>query len=285
MIQSFRQLKDRIKSIEGTRKITHAMELVSGAKLNRTKSVFLASKPYLVNMERVFFNLISDIAPVAHPLFETRVQKHPVALMVFSSDAGLCSTYNHAIIRFAEEFAERTGRENLKIITVGKEAFSYFRKKGYRIENSYVGIRGKFSENLAADIAKTLTDIFLKKEAAEVYVAYTSFSPRLRHAPTIEKFLPLAYEKKERQYYILEPGRDTLVDELSAKYLLCKARFIILSSLTSEHSSRMLAMKLATDNADELIETLTLQKNKARQFAITKEVLEIAMSAEALRSA
>ena len=203
--------------------------------------------------------------------------------MVVTSDTGLCSTYNNNIIKIAKEFADKIGKDRVKIITVGKEAFSYFKREEYNLANSYLGLHGKFSEEIATDVTKTLTNIFLTKEADEAYVAYTHFSPNLRHKPVVEKFLAIEYKRKERQYYILEPGKDEILNELISKYLLDKVRVILLDSLTAEHSARMLAMKLATDNADELIDTLTLLKNKARQAAITKEVLEIAMSAEALR--
>ena len=283
MIQSFRQLKDRIKSIESTRKITRAMEMVSASKLNRVKGAFFSSKPYFSELERVLSSFLSDMGSASHPLLEHRQEQRAVALVAITSDTGLCSTYNNNIIKLAREFADKIGRDKIKIIAVGKEAFSYFKKEGYAVENSYLGIRGKFSEKVASDITDALINVFVNRQADEIYVLHTNFSPNLRHNPVIEKFLPIAYKRKARQYYILEPERDTILNELIEKYVLAKMRLILLDSFTAEHSARMLAMKLATDNADELIDTLTLQKNKARQFAITKEVLEIAMSAEAVK--
>ncbi len=283
MIQSFRQLKDRIKSIENTRKVTRAMEMVSASKLNRVKNTFFSSKSYFSNFQRVLFSFLSDIEPAGHPLLENRPRKRATAIAVITSDTGLCSTYNYSVIKLAEEFADKIGKGKVKIIAVGKEAFSYFKKAGYSVENAYMGIRGKFSEKITLDITNELINIFINQEADEVYVAYTHFSPNLRHKPVVEKFLAVDYERKTRQYYILEPDKETIADNLITKYLTGKMRIMLLDSLTAEHSARMLAMKLATDNADELIDTLTLQKNKARQFAITKEVLEIAMSAEAVK--
>lgn len=283
MIQSFRQLKDRIKSIENTRKITRAMEMVSASKLNRVKSAFFSSKPYFAGLERVLSGFLSDAEPASHPLLEQRKEKRTIALLVITSDTGLCSTYNNNVLKLAKEFADKTGRDNIKIIAVGKEAFSYFKKEAYSVENSYLGMRGKFSETIALDITNALINMFINRQADEIYVVHTNFSPNLRHKPVVEKFLPIAYERKSRKYYILEPDRETISSELITKYISAKLRIILLDSFTAEHSARMLAMKLATDNADELIDTLTLQKNKARQFAITKEVLEIAMSAEAVK--
>jgi F-type H+-transporting ATPase subunit gamma len=283
VIQNYRQLKNRIKSIDNTRKITRAMEMVSAAKLNRVKGAFFSSKPYSSQMERILFNFLSDVEPARHPLLEEREEKHATTLMVVASDTGLCSTYNHSIIKTAMEFADKFDKGKLNIVAVGKEAFSYFRRETFAIENYYLGLRGKFSENTVSDITKTLEDLFLTRSSDEIYVAYTHFSPHLKHEPLIEKFLPVEYARKEKQYYILEPEREVILNDILSRYLLQKVRLILLDSLTAEHSARMLAMKLATDNADELIDTLTLLKNKARQSAITKEVLEIAMSAEALK--
>jgi len=283
MIQSFRQLKGRIRSIDNTRKITRAMQMVSASKLNRVKGAFFSSKNYFSNLERILFDLLSDSEPAAHPLVEERPGKGSVALMVISSDTGLCSTYNNNVIKLAKEFSGSIGKERVKIFALGKEAFSHFKRDGYTIENSYLGLRGKFSELITRDITKTLIDTFLSGGADEIYIAYTHFSASLRHKPVVEKFLNLEYPHKARKYYIFEPGKEAILGELISRYLLAKVRLILLDSMTAEHSARMLAMKLATDNADELIDTLTLLKNKARQAAITKEVLEIAMSAEALK--
>lgn len=283
MIQSFRQLKNRIRSVENTRKITRAMEMVSAAKLNRVKGTFLQSKPYLTNTERVLFNLLSDEETVDHPALEERKVKNNIGLVVIASDTGLCSTYNNNVLRVAKEFANHVGKSKIRIIAVGKEALSYFKKEGYAVEESYIGMRGKFSPDVALEISQTLTAVFLSHKCDEIHIAYTHFSPNLRHKPVVEDFLPIRYERKKKQYYLLEPGRETILNDLVSRYLLDKVRVILLDAFTAEHSARMLAMKLATDNADELIDTLTLMKNKARQFAITKEVLEIAMSAEALK--
>jgi F-type H+-transporting ATPase subunit gamma len=203
--------------------------------------------------------------------------------MVVTSDTGLCSTYNHNVLRIADEFCGKLSGKEVRIIAVGKEAFSHFRRERYPIENSYLGLRGKFSERAALDMKNALIDIFINKRSDEIYIAYTKFSSNLKHRPVVDKFLPVAYGKKERQYYLLEPDKEEILDGLVSRYLLDKVRVALLDALTAEHSARMLAMKLATDNADELIDTLTLLKNKARQAAITTEVLEIAMSAEALR--
>ena len=259
------------------------MEMVSASKLNRVKSVFFSSKPYFSNLERVLFSFLSDSDSIIHPLLEERIEKRSIALVVITSDTGLCSTYNNNVLKSAAEFADKIGREKIRIIAAGKEAFSYFKKGSDPMENSYLGMRGKFSAEIASEITTTLIKMFTEHQADEIYIAHTHFSPNLRHAPAVEKFLPISYERKARQYYLLEPEKDTILNNIIEKYLLAKMRVVLLDSFTAEHSARMLAMKLATDNADDLISILTLLKNKARQTAITKEVLEIAASAEAVK--
>jgi len=276
-------LKNRIKSVDNTRKITRAMEMVSAAKLNRVKGAFFAHKNYFLSLERIFFSFLSDIGPAVHPLLEERKERTSVSLVVMASDTGLCSTYNNNVMKAAAEFAQGIGRQRIKITAVGKEAFVYFKRDGYDVENSYLGLRGRFSENLAQEITNTLINSYLNRSSDETYIAYTHFSSNLRHRPIVEKFLKIEYPRKTKNYYILEPDKKAILNDLVSRYLLDKIRVMLLDSMTAEHSARMLAMKLATDNADELIDTLTLLKNKARQAAITKEVLEIAMSAEALK--
>ena len=128
-----------------------------------------------------------------------------------------------------------------------------------------------------------MIDMYSSGEVDEIYIAYTHFSASLRHATTIDKFLPIEHGQGKRKYFILEPDTDRVMNAMVRAYLLNKMRAVILDAFTAEHSARMLAMKTATDNADDLIDTLTMARNKARQAAITKEILEIAMSAEALK--
>lgn len=282
MIQTLRQIRTRIRSIENTRKITRAMEMISAAKLNRVKKMFYASRPYFFNLESILRGLLSDTKCI-HPLLEKRQERKNVALCVITSDTGLCGTHNHNLLRAASAFLESHNKNQIRLITVGKAAFSYFHKRDFFVENAYLGLYGRYSAQVSDSITKNLIDIFSSGEADEVYVAYTHFSSSLRHNPVVEKFLNIEFDEKRRVRYILEPNADDILEEMIPKFLITRMRVILLDAFTSEHSARMFAMHNATDNADGLIDTLTLARNKARQAAITKEVLEIAMSAEALK--
>jgi len=283
MIETLRQVKSRIRGAENIQKITRAMEMVSSAKLNRVKKALYASRPYLLALENILGNLMADIGSGHHPLLEKRDGMNGVALCVIASDTGLCGTYNHNLLRYAENFLKDLDKGPACIVPVGKEAFSYFNRLGFSIEKAYLGSYGRYSKETCDAITEHLIDIFLKARADEIYVAYTRFSSSLKHAPVIDRLLNIEPGSGRERRYILEPDARAILDEMVPEYLFTRMRVTMLDAFTSEHTSRMFAMKTATDNAEDMIDALTLARNKARQFAITKEVVEIAMSAEALR--
>ena len=284
MIQSLRNIKLRIKSVENTEKITRAMEMVSASKLNRMRSVLSAARPYFSKVEVLMRNVLKSAEIAAnHPLLKKRTEVKSVALFVVTSDAGLCGMYNNNMIRLAEEFAAGIGKEKIELIAIGREAFNHFKKAGYRISDGYENLHSRYSFEVASEIADSLKSIFLDGRADEVYVAYTRFDSTLRHKPVVEKLLNIESSETGGVEYIAEPDMKSVLDELLSWYIHERIRIIMLNAFTSEHSARMIAMKSATDNAEDLIDSLTLSRNKARQAMITKEVIEIASSAEALK--
>ena len=284
-MQTLRQIKNRIRTIDNTKKITRAMEMVSATKLNRVKNSFYSLHSYYTNLEIILKHLLEDIALAPNQFTEKRENVNNIALCVIASDAGLCGAYNHNILECAENFAKKYDKDKIKLIVLGKEAMTHFKKKSFNITDSYIGLYGRYSKAVSDEMTDKLIKIFLNGEVDEVYVAYTHLSTTLHHIPMVDKFLNVECNKKEDREdgYILEPDANSIIEYLIPRYLSCKMAYILLDSFTSEHSARMFAMKMATDNAEELIDTLTLLRNKARQTAITKEVLEIAMSAEALK--
>ena len=284
MIQSLRNIKLRMKSVENTEKITRAMEMVSASKLNRMKNTLYTARPYFSKVEVLMHNVLksADIA-ANHPLLKKRTEVRSITVFVVTSDAGLCGTYNHNMIRLTEEFVAKIGKEKVELIAIGREAFNHFKKEGYRISDGYDELHSRYSVEVASQIAESLKGIFLDGRADEVYAAYTRFDSTLRHKPVIEKLLNIESSETGGVEYIAEPDMKSVLDELLSWYLHEKIRIIMLNAFTSEHSARMIAMKSATDNAKDLIDALTLSRNKARQAMITKEVIEIASSAEALK--
>ncbi|HOW36500.1 MAG TPA: ATP synthase F1 subunit gamma [Candidatus Omnitrophota bacterium] len=283
MILSLRQIKNRIRSIESTKKITRAMEMISASKLPRAKDLLFATRPYQLKLASLLSNLAAGQEAALHPLLEKRQHKNNIALCVITSDTGLCSTYNYKVIHCAENFIKEHASQNIKIIAIGRKGYNYFKKKQFEITHSYLGLQGRYSIDINTQIEKVLTDLFLSQAADEVYIAYTKFKSALRHEETTEKILEIEHPQVQPLDYILEPNAKGILNDLVPHYFFMKIKLILLESFVAEHSARMLAMRTATDNAEELMEDFILLRNKARQTAITKEIIEVTSTVEALR--
>jgi len=282
--QAITAIKSRMRSVTNIRKITRAMEMVSMSKLNRVRSSLFSMRNYFAHLDAILSHFLEHTGYPSHPLFEQRPATGRVGLCVITSDTGLCSTYNQAIINLCESFLAKFRKEDVLVVTVGKEGHHHFKRAGYKIKSTYPELHGRYPGRVSDKMAYDLTALFLDREVDEVYIGYTHFESTLRHRPRIEKFANIEYIKKgNKDFLILEPDLKEVSDELTTRYLLEKFHLMLLEALTSEHAARMFAMKTATDNADELMDTLTLLRNKARQAAITKEVIEIASGAEAMR--
>lgn len=284
MTQAITAIKTRMNSVTNIRKITRAMEMVSMSKLNRVRSSLFSMRIYFGRLESILNDFLDHTGFLAHPLFEKRAMTGKTGLCVITSDTGLCSTYNQSVIRACENFMAGMQKKDVKLVTVGKEGDHYFRRRGFEIKSSYLELHGRYPGKLTEKIASGLIDLFLNKEVDEVYIAYTHFESTLRHRPRVEKFVNMERTASgNKDYLILEPDMKGVAEDLIPMYLSERFHLMLLEALTSEHAARMFAMKTATDNADELMDTLELFRNKARQAAITKEVIEIASGAEAMK--
>lgn len=284
MAETLREIKNRIRGVGNVNKITHAMEMVSIAKLKPIKSQLANAKPYFLKIEKLFKDLlVAEGASLKHPFFEKRQGTGKRAVCVITSDTGLCGNYNYAVIRMAEDFINKLGREKTLLVSVGRKGFNYFKRRGVNSAFVFTELKGHYSQEICAKILKTLTDIFLSKEADEVYLAYAHFESASRHRPVIEKLLSIDLEPGEKVKYIFEPDFASILEELIPEYIFHKMRLILLNSFTAEHSSRVIAMGEATQNADNLLEELVLLRNKVRQANITREILEIISSVEVMR--
>ena len=232
---------------------------------NRILSGF---KPYFGKLDQVFNRLLSSQCALVHPLLETKPESC-VCLCLITSDGGLCGVYNNNIIRFAEDFINQKGKDKVKLVIVGKKGFNYFKNRQMQILNSYVGLNGRYSQNSADQISALLIDIFLKNQASEVYVAYTHFERTIIHKPKLVKLLNIDIPAAVGKRYILEPGIDLMLNDFILKYIYSKMRLTLLESFATEHASRAVAMKSATDNAKELSQGLILLRNKVRQASTT----------------
>jgi len=281
-MQSLGRIKERIRSVENTRKVTSAMEMVSFTKLNRIDDLLYAVRPYFLKMEILLNNLTGSLEDIPHPFFQKRTVRK-IALCLVTSDNGLCGAYNNNIIHSAEEFISRYDKDNLKLVVVGKKGFTYFKNCGYPIEYAYLGLNGKYSDKFLDDIFRLLTGIFLSGEADEVYLAYTYFKNALTYSPAIQKVLHIDRGVNKNMNCIFDPDPGRILEELAPCYIRTKMRLMLSEAFTSEHAARMVSMKAATDNAKELLNKLTLVRNKMRQANITREIMEIVSSSEALK--
>jgi F-type H+-transporting ATPase subunit gamma len=283
MIQTLRQIKARIRGIENTWKITRAMEMVAVSKLRRLQSALGPLRAYFGKLDHLVQNYLADLGERSHPFLEAKKRTKTVALCLITSDSGLCGTYNESLIRVAKDFISRYGAKEVNLIAIGKKGFTYFKRQGMPISHAYVGLHGRISPQMLKELTGVLTSSFISGEVDEVYVAYTRFESAARYRPTIEKILNLEPSPNKPFEYIVEPDYSAVLQELLPLFILKKIHLMLMESMISEFSARALSMRSATDNAKELIEGLILLRNKVRQSTITKEVLEIVSTAEALK--
>jgi len=284
---SLRDLRRRIKSVSGTQQITKAMEMVAAAKLRKAQSRVESSRPYASKMQSMLENLTKAASSFVHPLFEKREVKK-VALVIISSDRGLCGSYNSNIYRAADEFLKKYEREKVVLVTIGKKGYVHYSKRPWEIRLQYLDLGGNLVLSQVKGITNDLVNLYLFGEVDEIYFLYTKFLSAMTHRVTLEKFLSIENEKEreeKRAYldFIFEPNAEKIFSSLLPNYCTAKVQMALAESFASEHSSRMISMGAANKNAEEMIEHLTLVRNKLRQASITKEMLEITTSAEALR--
>lgn len=281
MIQTLRQIKGRIKSIETTRKITRAMEMVSASKLKRIQSILESSKHYFDEIGSLLGGL--SLTPQDHIFLRPHAANLPKTLCVVTSDTGLCSSYNQRLLQAAEQFIRKEGSQPIQLYVIGRKGFNYFRSRNIPIAHSFLGLQGRLTDEIIDDIFQKMTENFISGKTGEVQFAYTRFKSILRYTPTVEKFLPVSVNPVNTKEYVFEPPLKNILNKLIPVYLKAKIRYGLLHSFTSEQSARMIAMRTATENARELLDQFILMRNKARQAAITKEIIEIVSAAEALR--
>jgi F-type H+-transporting ATPase subunit gamma len=287
---NLRAIRKRIGSVKSTQQITKAMKMVSAAKLKRAQDAIVAARPYARKMREVVQAVAGRAGKDAHPLLSSRETKK-VALLVITSDRGLCGGFNSNLLRAANRFLQET-RENVgevALYVVGRKARDFFRRRHVPMRKEYVGVLGALSYAHAEQIAGDLVDGFLAEEFDEVVIAFNEFRSAISQAVRRDKLFPVAFEQAKEEGsgteidYLYEPSREEILATLLPRYVEAQIFRMLLESVAGEHGARMTAMDSATNNAVDMISRLTLQMNRARQAAITKELLEIISGAEALK--
>ncbi len=282
-MSSLKEIKSRIASINSTQKITAAMKMVSSAKLHRAQAATEHTLAYSQQLSEIFNSLLSDNNDIDSPLMAKREVKS-VALVVFSANSGLCGVFNANVWKALNEQLKEYEAKQIRpvIYPVGKSVAKELDKAGYDYCHDFIGATDKLSFETALSLAKRLQELFLSKEVDQVVLLYHHFKNMAQQIITKQSYLPISLEGQTTQStegyvsdYILEPSTDELLEVLFPKMLNLQIYTVMLDTTTAEHAARMMAMQTANDNANDLIQELTLQYNKTRQQAITNELLDI----------
>ncbi|MFN3530533.1 MAG: ATP synthase F1 subunit gamma [Bacteroidia bacterium] len=290
---NLKEVRGRISSVMSTQQITKAMKMVSASKLRRAQNAITQIRPYTVKLKDIIDNLQSSMeGDMELSLAETRPVTQ-VAVVVVTSDKGLCGSFNSNLIKTArrlmdEQYAEQKAAGALTLIPVGKKGYDFFRKQNIRIDDRFVHLFNQLSFDKSSELSNGLINSFLSKEYDVIEVVYSEFKNPVVQFFKHYKFLPIQpmqapTEKKElRHDYLLEPGKEEIIESLIPSFLKIEFHRALLDTNASEHGARMTSMDKATDNAGELLRDLRLQYNRARQAAITTEITEIVGGAAAL---
>lgn len=284
---SLKQIKDKISSVKGTRRITSAMKLIAAVKLQRSQGILNAYRPYSEAIRETALNVTSSSDSANHELLKVPDSKNTLHIVFLTSDRGLCGSFNGNSIKELQNYLKENTADfkEFKLSFVGKKGRDFFTKRDFKTGYYFDSVDEKNSSEVAEELARSLGEEFVNGESDEILIVYNHFHSAISQEVAYEKLLPFdtAAEKEGSVDYEFEPSREKILDFLLPKYLRVRIEKAINESLTSEHASRMTAMENATRNADDVIENLTLQYNKTRQSIITTELMDIVNGTEALK--
>ena len=286
---ALRETRRRIESVEATKKITRAMELIAASRIPKAQARVQGSKPYTAKLIEVIENVGAAGAGSSHRLLQRR-EANTVGVLIVSSDRGLAGAYASNIIRLGEQRISELARSGKDVIiyAVGKKAQAYFNYRGHHIEQAYLGVTDTPGYGDARAVANRLMEDYARERIDAVEAYYTRFQSAMTQVPLLLEVLPISPpemeegEKEAAVSYEFEPSPEEILNRLLPRYVEAIVFNMLLEASASEHSARRRAMKAATDNAEELIKNLTVQANRARQAEITTAITEIVGGAEAL---
>jgi len=289
---NLKEIRYRIESVKSTQQITSAMKLVAASRLRRAQDAILKLRPYAEKLYEIKNDLSASVDDIDGAEYSQERKPEKVLLVVISSNRGLCGAFNANSIKLAQsaiegQYSNQYESGNLQMMFLGKKAADYFRRREYPILDINTEILTDLSFDNAVPIAEKLMNDFVLKEFDRIDIIYNRFKNAGMQIPTHERFLPIQPSKDENDSvaardYIYEPEKETIVRELIPKTLKIQVYKALLDSFAAEHGARMTSMHKATDNAQELLKDLRLTYNKARQAAITNEIIEIVSGANAL---
>jgi len=280
-------IRRRIRSVKNTQQITKAMKMVSAAKLRRAQERALASRPYAEMMRRVLSNVAAAAAGNEEasrlPLLQVRDEKR-IQVIVVTSDRGLAGAFNANLLRRSQRFIDERGAGSIQFEVVGRKGRDYLRRRGYTVSGEYLGIIDRPHIDHAREIANKMIDLYSRAETDAVYIAVNEFKSVMTPNIVLRKILPVEMPEGggDQVDYIYEQSPQELLSELLPRYIEMSIYRAMLESNSAEHAARMTAMDTASSNAGDVIQSLTLNMNRVRQAAITREIIEIVSGAAAL---
>ena len=282
---NLKDIRNRIKSVKSIQKVTKAMKMVAASKMRRAQERTEEARPYAKRLAEVINHLLPDVDRNFLPLLDIREIKR-VGYVVVSSDRGLAGSFNTNVLKTAQAEIETIGKKNVDVFCIGKKARDHFKRRNYNIIESHIEFWNELKFGNALAIGTGIISHFTQKYVDEIHVVYNEFVNVASQHVVSERLLPLVFESDKKPIIdrLYEPNKDDLVKNLIPRHLNIQMWKYLLESYASEQAARMLAMENATGNAEDMIKELTLKFNKARQAAITKEMLEIVSGAEALQN-
>jgi len=292
MSGALKEVRNRIKSVQSTQQITKAMKMVSAAKLRRAQDAIIQMRPYAQKLQEMLGNIVGNAEGDTSLALAQQRTVEKVLIIVVTSDRGLCGGYNSNLIKLVKQvikqkYAAQFAKENVEILPLGKKGYEHFSKNNFKVIDRYWNIFSELSFEKVVEAAKFGLDAFAKGEIDAVELVYSEFKNAGAQIFTDEQFLPVKKTENTKGNtkadFIFEPDKNILLEELMPKILNTQLYKAILDAHASEHGARMTAMDKATENANELLKSLKISYNRARQAAITTELTEIVSGAAALQ--
>ncbi len=288
---SLKAIRKRISSVKSTQQITKAMQMVAAAKLRRAQDAATQARPYADKLSEQLTSVAARVGDAAsNPLLATRAEEKVVDIILVTSDRGLCGGYNSNLIRTCESLLADKADCEIRLTVIGTKGSQYFKNRGRATFEEHTGLAAGPDHPLAVQLGNRVSRDYASGETDAVYVVYNKFNSAISQVPTVEKLLPVAsagadedQQEESLVDYIYEPDPGSLLGRLLAQYINTLIYRSFLEANASEHAARMTAMDSATSNASDMMERLTLEMNRARQAAITTELMEIVSGAESLK--
>jgi len=285
---TLREIRKKLKSIDNIKKITQAMEVVAASRLRRAQAQSEKAKPYAQNLKEILERLVLSARDLSHPLLSVRKEIKKVALVVVAADRGLCGGHNNSIFKAAHDFLQKYPMDKIEVIPIGRKAIEHFQIRKWQVQSPIKDWGGKITFNQIKAFADGLMQRFITGDLDEVWLVYTHFKSVLTRNVVLEKILNIVCPKIDPNSppydYIFEPKLSAIFAEILPRYCMTRIQLALNESYVSELAARILSMRAATKNAEELLESLTLVRNKVRQTGITREMIEIASGAESLKN-